>query len=118
MTTSFFSRYWIQTCPVLTVMLELAQSRNLVGQRRASAQPPDYRLTENVNRKAESGSIIQRSSFSVHHSFEPRLAQGGKLTLQDRRVFDRRSLLVNLQRKLGIEPQHFRRLGPGFCLFA
>ena len=39
------------------------------------------------------------------------------MPLQYRRIFDRRSLLVNLQRELGIEPQHFCRLGPRLRFF-
>jgi len=36
-------------------------------------------------------------ALSALHSFQSCPAQGGKMTLQDRRVFNRYSLLVNLQ---------------------
>ncbi len=48
-------------------------------------------------------------------SLQPRLAQSGKLALQYCWIFDRRSLLVNLQRELGIEPQDFRRFSSRLC---
>ena len=45
-----------------------------------------------------------------HTSLQAGFAQGGKVLLQHRWIFDRCSLFVNLQRKLRIELQHFRRL--------
>jgi hypothetical protein len=40
------------------------------------------------------------------------------MPLQHRRVFDRRSLLVNFQGEIRIESQHFRHFGLGFRFFA
>src|SRR5262245_44077586 len=45
-------------------------------------------------------------------SLQPRLTQRSNMTLQHRWIFDGHSLPVNLQREIGIEPQHFSRLRP------
>ncbi len=42
---------------------------------------------------------------------QPCLAQGGKLTLQHRRIFKREKRPYRFDRELRIDPQHFRRLG-------
>jgi Putative restriction endonuclease len=67
----------------------------------------------NPGRGTEDSPDLIQAPTLIHRSFQPRLAQGGKLALQYRWIFDRRSLLVNLQRETRIEPQHFRRLGSG-----
>jgi hypothetical protein len=45
-------------------------------------------------------------------SLQPGFAQGSKVTLQYRGIFDGSPLLVNRQRELGIEPQDFGCLRP------
>jgi hypothetical protein len=37
-------------------------------------------------------------------SLQPRLAQGGKVALQDRWIFDGHALPVHRQREMGIQP--------------
>jgi len=57
-------------------------------------------------------------AFPLPYSFQPRLPQRCDMLLQHCRVFDRGPLFVNFQEELGIDLQHFRRLGPCFGVFA
>jgi hypothetical protein len=49
-------------------------------------------------------SFIQRSSFSVHRLFEPRLAHRGEVALKQRSIFVRRHLPQYLKGEIGVDP--------------
>ena len=76
----------------LTITLDVGVRRfTLVG-------TEENKTIRAVLENSRHGSLIitHHSSLITHYSFKPRLAQGGQMALQYRRVFDGSPLLVNL----------------------
>ena len=55
---------------------------------------------------------MPKQKLLISHLLQPRLAQSSEMTLQRRWIFDKLSLFVNFQRKIGIQPQDLGDLGP------
>ena len=73
-----------------------------------------FALWQDGQREKRSQLGGERFTFASprRYSLQPRLAEGGRMTLQHYGIFDGDALPVYLQGELWVEPQHFSSLGP------